>query len=232
MRDRITFTTGERYEHLRAWLAEYRQGEPAELDVFLSRLFGEVLSQEGFGFHDHYDSAAVAARLVESVQKFRRGTSWRFSACADETGKEYIRMVREGVLAAQYLFSYDVVEENAVLIAPAYTYLMANRPVRCQFWLDIGSLAWWERLSQPLTHPYVLSKRWKPGTVWTDADDFRFNQEALARLVAGLVQRCSDRIYLCATGVSEDGNEQRGPLLQALQQLIRRYPEQMGVALV
>jgi hypothetical protein len=232
MRDRITFYTGERYEQLRTWLQRYRQEEPAELDVFLSRLFGEVLSQEGFGFHDHYDSAAVAARLVESVQKFRRGTRWRFPSSPADTGKEYIRMVQEGVLAAQYLFSYDVGEENAVLIAPAYTYIMANRPVRCQFWLDVGSLAWWERLSQPLTHPYVLSNRWKPGAVWTDADDIRFNQEALARLVGGLIQHCSERIYLCATGISEDGNEQKGPLLQALQQLIRHYPEQMGVVLV
>ncbi len=43
---------GERYERLRLWLEEYRQGKPAELDHFLSRLFGEVLSQPGYGFHD------------------------------------------------------------------------------------------------------------------------------------------------------------------------------------
>jgi hypothetical protein len=74
-----------------------------------------------------------------------------------------------------------------------------------------------------------LSRRWKTGTVWTDADDYRFNQDALSRLASGLVHRCSDRIFLCATGVNEQGDEQRGPLLQALQQLIRRFPDQMGV---
>jgi hypothetical protein len=232
MRERITFSIGAHYQQLRAWLNEYRQEEPAELDVFLSRLFGEILSQEGYGFHDQYDSAAVAARLVESVQKFRRGTFQENQPPAGETGKEYITMVKDGVLAAQYLYNWEVPEDNSVLISPAYTFLMSNRPVRCQFWLDIGSLAWWERLSQPLTHPYVLSRRWKPGTIWTDADDFRFNQDALCRLATGLIHRCSDRIFLCATGVSEQGDEQRGPLLQAIQQLIRHFPEQMGVSLV
>ena len=43
------------------------------MDHFLSRLFGEILSQRGHGFHDDFDAARVAANLVESVQKFRQG---------------------------------------------------------------------------------------------------------------------------------------------------------------
>ena len=35
---------------------------------------------------------------------------------------------------------------------------MSNRPVDYQFWLDVGGRGWFERLYQPLTHPYVLSR--------------------------------------------------------------------------
>ena len=67
----MTYLLGERYERLRAWLAAYAAGEPAELDHFLSRLFGEVLAQPGFGFHRGFEAGEVAANLIESVRKFR-----------------------------------------------------------------------------------------------------------------------------------------------------------------
>jgi hypothetical protein len=58
-----------------------------------------------------------------------------------------------------------------------------NRPASVQFWLDAGSNGWWERLFQPLTQPYVLSRSWDRDRQWNDADDQAANQQALARLV-------------------------------------------------
>ena len=55
MQERITYILGQRYEELRAWLADYATqhaaGPDEEFDFFLSRLFGEILSQPGYGFH-------------------------------------------------------------------------------------------------------------------------------------------------------------------------------------
>jgi hypothetical protein len=109
-------------------------------------------------------------------------------------------------------------------MAPAYTFLMANRAVDVQFWLDVGSTAWWERLYQPLTHPYVLSRLWPEEKVWTDEDEFAARQVALGRLILGLVRRCRKRIYLGIAELGEQGYEQRGPLLQAVQRTLRRLP--------
>jgi len=224
MQERITYTIGQRYETLRAWLSEYRRGEPVELDVFLSRLFGEVLSQPGFGFHTRYDAAAVTARLIESVQKFRWVTEDSLRRSGLNAGQEYLQMVEEGVVAAQYLQSWVDQPEGAVLLAPAYTFLMYNRPASYQFWLDIGSQGWAERLLQPLTHPYVLSRSWDAhsGRVWSEADELAAGQEMLARLSSGLIRRCRSGVFLCVSGVNEQGNEQRGPLLRAVQTLLKR----------
>lgn len=222
VQERITYSIGERYMKLRQWLIDMMQGEPVELDFFLARLFGELLSQPGFGFHDDFEAAGITARLIESIQKFRRVAEPALTQAGIPVGQEYIRMVTDGVIAAQYLQPDLGIVENAVFVAPAYSFLMNNQPVKYQFWLDIGSLGWWERLYQPLTHPHVLSRRWVPGRIWTDADDFAANQEVLQRLVNGLIARCGEHIYLCAARVNERGMEEKGPLLHAVQSLLRR----------
>jgi hypothetical protein len=222
MRDRIAYKLGyQRYEVLRNWLIEYRAGDEQELDVFLSRLFGEVLSQPGFGFHANYDAAAVTARLIESIQKFRWAAGETLHQQNRAAGAEYIRMVSGGVIAALNLESSGDSPADAVLLAPAHTFLMMNNPVAFQFWLDIGSPGWWERLLQPLTHPHILSRRWPEGAFWTDLDEYRTNQDALVRLVTGLARRCRSHVYLCITSINQEGREQRGPLLQAVQGMLR-----------
>jgi len=219
--EQITYSLGERYEKLRAWLKYYRQDEPEALDVFISRLFGEILSQPGFGFHMQYENAAICARLVESIQKFRRVVSAAGTYSGQDINLEFVEMVSKGVLAAQYLDQSQTQEENSVLIAPAYTFLMVNQPVSYQFWLDAGSIAWSERLEQPLTHPYVLSRNWCPDERWTHENEISVGQETLNRLVSGLAARCSCKVYLYSSGISEQGQEQSSPFLKALQRLNR-----------
>ncbi|MDP3184292.1 MAG: UvrD-helicase domain-containing protein [Anaerolineales bacterium] len=222
MQERITYVLGNRYSNLRDWILAYRQGEPLPLDHFLRKLFGEVLSQPGFGFHGNFDAARVAASLIESVRKFRIALE---PATEDlgglpGLGREYIAMLQDGVIAAQYLEAWHTPETEAVLVAPATTFLMMNRPVTVQFWLDPGSGGWAERLFQPLTHPYVLSRSWTRDQVWSDADEVRASQEAMARLVSGLLRRCRERVYLGLAELGETGFEQRGELLRAFQKIL------------
>jgi hypothetical protein len=229
--ERISYLLGGRYDELRQWLQAYIDRNEAgpqdiELDHFLSRLFGEVLSQAGFGFHRNFDAGAVAATLIESIQKFRRSFSpppWRPEGpeAGSDLARDYIDMVEGGVIAAQYTSSWQIRPENAVLLVPAYTFLMMNQPVTVQFWLDAGSRAWSERIYQPLTHPSALRRGWPEGQPWTDEDEFRVRQEALGRLILGLTRRCRQHIYLAFSELNERGYEQQGPLLQAVQRLLR-----------
>ncbi|GAP17736.1 UvrD-helicase domain-containing protein [Levilinea saccharolytica] len=228
MQERITFEVGRRFEHLRGWLMNYLGGPPVELDVFISRLFGEVLSQPGFGFHNSFDNAAVTARLIESIRKFRLAAGAALQDSGRSVGQEYVEMVAQGLIAAQYTQEWQDDSAGAVLLAPAFTFLMMNRPVRFQFWVDVGSRGWFERLYQPLTHPLVLSRRWTPGKVWTDADEEINNRQTLARLTNGLLLRCRERIALSVNAINEQGSEQRGPLLFAFQRIFRRQAEAEG----
>jgi hypothetical protein len=189
-----------------------------------------LLSQPGFGFHGNYDAGQISANLIESVYKFRQNLINKREEDASPNhlpviiGKEYLLTVQEGLIAAQYIESWRANEENAVLLAPAYTFLMRNNPVDIQIWLDIGSRGWFERIYQPLTHPYVLSRSWEAGKKWSDVDEMETRQDALYCLVLGLVRRCRRRIYLGLSELGEQGYEQRGPLLHVFQHLLwERY---------
>lgn len=219
MQERITYVLGSRYESLRNWLDDYRNEAPQPLDHFLSRLFGEVLSQPGFNFHRDIDSARVASSLIESVRKFRVSLS-SVDYPPELIGKEYIEMLEEGVIAAQYVSAWREKSNEAVQIAPAYTFLMCNRPATVQYWLDVGSSGWYERLFQPLTHPYVLSRGWSSDRLWRDDDEVEVNNRTLAQLTTGLIRRCREKIYLCISELGESGYEQRGILLRAFNQVL------------
>ena len=226
--ERIGYQAGNHYDALRDWLSQRGAPRGAEsqvpIDHFLSRLFGEVLSQPGYGFHRDLEAGRITAQLIESARRFRQAVEKPASSPSLSVGLEYVRMVERGVIAAQYVPAWGATQddEDAVLLAPAYTFLMRNRSVDYQFWLSAGSSGWWERLYQPLTHPYVLSRHWQSGDVWTDAHEAEYQTQALHKIVQGLIRRCRVRIYLGISDLGEQGYEQRGPLLQAIQSALRR----------
>lgn len=225
---RITYLAGEKYEQLRGWLVDY-QANPEDNNIppdqFLSRLFGELLAQPGYGFHTDLDAGRAVAQLVESARKFRRTLYPTGTDDWDIVSHEYYDLVDQGLLGALYVSNWRDETRDAVFLAPAYTFLMRNRTVDYQFWLDLGSNFWWERLEQPLTHPYVLRRDYPAQQVWTDDMEFESRQRALRRLVIGLARRARKGVYAAISDLGEQGYEQRGPLLGVVQQLVQRYDD-------
>jgi hypothetical protein len=215
--ERVTFTLAETYNALATWINETPADE--HLDHYIARLF-QFLAQPGFGFRDNADSARVAESLIEAIQKFR--SVLYAGAVQTDVGREYVSMLNADIVAAQYVRAWERPrEEEAVLLAPAYTFLVNDQRARYQFWLDAGNPAWWERLAQPVTHPYVLSRQWERGTVWDDSDEVVARNRLLATLVLGLTRRCGEHVTLALSVHNEHGQEQRGLLAQVAQQVLR-----------
>ncbi|MBA4419784.1 MAG: hypothetical protein C0391_01410 [Anaerolinea sp.] len=212
MKDRITYVSGGHYTELREWINAYTDQPPLQLEFFFSRLFGELLTRPGFGFYNHPAAGEVTANLMESVRKFRQAV--QSTVEVSEIPKEFIRAVESGLVSAQYLRSWGSSADDAVTIAPAFSFLLQNRPVSAQIWLDAGSNAWFERLEQPLTHPYVLSRQWQAGDQWDDTREVEANRQTLYRLAAGLMRRCTGRILMLHCELNEQGFEQQGALIK------------------
>jgi hypothetical protein len=234
VQNRITFRVGERYERLRRWIENYQTETTfTPLDQFFARIFGELLSQPGFGFHQNVDAARVTNQLVESARNFRWAIEERGSEDPQKRaagiGRVYLALIESGALGALYVPGWQE-DEEVVFIAPAYTFLMRNRPVDVQFWLDIGAGGWWERLYQPLTHPHVLSRQWPAGALWSDFHEYQQRQETLRRLMLGLIRRTRQGIYLGMSDYGESGMEQRGPLLSLLNRvLVQEQQDPVGI---
>ncbi|PJF31897.1 MAG: hypothetical protein CUN51_02850 [Candidatus Thermofonsia Clade 1 bacterium] len=220
---RIGHRIGARYDALREWLESYRarldHGDSVPLDHFLRLLFSEKLSHKGYGLHRNLEGARVAAQLIDSVQNFRQTLYADHEGDWSGLGREYLRMVSQRLLPALHAQSWQDEAAEAILIMPANTFLLRNRPVDYQFWLDVGSSGWFVRLEQPLTHPYVLRREYLPDEVWTDEDEATAEDAALYRTVIGLTRRCRKHIYVEIAELGESGFEQEGKLLRALQRL-------------
>lgn len=226
---RITFAVGGRYEGLRTWLANVSASSEQPLDHFWRRLFGEVLSTHGYGFNTdgnpNKDMAEIASALIQSAMQFRLMLTETDTLPESESaGAAYIRMLMGGILADLYLPRWSQ-PDSAVLIAPAYTFLLRNTPVKYQFWLNIGDDGWSERVYQPLTNPYVLTAGWDSNRKWTALDEQATAEDALYRLILGLSRLCTEKIYMGISEWNEQGYEQRGLLLQTVHRTLRRWSE-------
>ncbi|HPR34031.1 MAG TPA: DEAD/DEAH box helicase [Anaerolineaceae bacterium] len=217
--ERVPSDVLRQYKQLCLWIGSVDPNEP--LDYFISRLFSELLTQPGFGFADDQPAGENTARLIQSYQKFKRPLAADQGADASYLGREYYKALSQGLLSALFVPEEEIVGEPGVLIAPVMTFLMQNRAVEHQFWLNLGSKGWYERLEQPLTHPYVLNRQFQPGKKWTTDDEMALGRFNLERTLVGLLRRCSGQVHLCTSDYGEAGIEEKGLLLTWAQNLFR-----------
>jgi len=225
VQQRITYNLGMRYEALRNWLMANQELDE-DFGHFISRLFGEILTQPGYGYNSSLDAGVITANLIESIQKFRKAVGDCIGFDGAPLGKVFLETLQDGLVAAQYLLPWQLQATQGVLIAPAFTFLLNNRPVDYQFWLDIGSRGWYNRLEQPLTQPYVLSRNWPKGKAWTDFDEVHSSEVQLQKLIRGLLSRCRQGIFLGLSQLDDQGYEESGPLLKAFQSIILNLSQQ------
>lgn len=229
--ERVGMRYFDRYHRLRAWLESARArvaaGE-APLDLLWQMAFTEVLSQPGYGLgsdaRDSAEGAAVCDALVRSARAFRDVLNavarQPAAASGPAPGEAFLDLLQRGGLAAQRA---DRGAPTGVLVAPIYAYLTHDHRSRFQFWLDLGSAGWFERIYQPLTHPYVLSRQWGPDRGdWTIEHEHAARTDMLQRVLLGLAYRCSDGVCVASSQLSITGQEEHGPLARAVQRVLSR----------
>lgn len=217
---RIPANLAGQYFQLKHWLEDIDEDEP--LDNFFSRLFGELLSQPGYGFHSDTQAGTSTAILMESYRKFQQALRPSQFSSQSELGRAFVDALESGLIPGMYLSEWQPRDPDAVLLAPVTSFLMRNEPVDYQFWLNIGSKGWYERLEQPLTHPIVLSRNWSIGRQWSAEEEQDYNLSNIEKVVSGLIARCREQIFVFSSVYNESGIEERGELLTLFQNLLRK----------
>lgn len=213
-RERIGFAAAQGYDLLRQWLEEYRQGPEQPIDLFLQRVFGELLSQ----LPPVKDDLIVCRQLLVSAGKFL-ATSKRL-ALGENPNIAFIRMLSAGTVAAESLLEPDS-KEQAVILTTPYAYISGHFHSHIQIWLDCTSRRWFQQDARELVNPHVLSCHWPAEKVWTDEDNLEISLRNGARLARALLRRCGYRLVVAAASVDSQGFEQDGQLLTAIQESLR-----------
>ncbi|MCJ8278952.1 MAG: recombinase family protein, partial [Rivularia sp. ALOHA_DT_140] len=126
---------------------------------------------------------------------------------------EFILLLRQGTVpASPYPISPIGKLANAVTLATIFQYRSLRRSHRFSFWLDAGSPLWVKGGAATLFGSmFFLKDRFaKP---WTAEDEKLAEDERLQRIIADLLARVSDKIYLCHSELAVNGQEQLGALL-------------------
>lgn len=130
-----------------------------------------------------------------------------------KTITEFIILLRQGTITASpYPIRPIGTLANAVTLATIFQYRSLRRSHRWHFWLDAGSPLWNKGGAATLFGSmfFLKSRFAKP---WTAEDETIAEDERLQRIIADLLARVSDKIYLCHSELAVNGQEQLGSLL-------------------
>ena len=126
---------------------------------------------------------------------------------------EFIQLLRRGTITANpYPMRPVGPASKAVTLATIFQYRSSRRSHRWHFWLDAGSPLWSKGGAATLFGaPLFLQQRL--GEPWTAEDEKLSEEQRLQRILADLLSRVSEKVYLCHSELAVNGQEQLGPLL-------------------
>ena len=217
--ERVGAETLDRVEELRLWLLDTDEDEP--IDLFLQRLFTELLSEQRFQPRPDVAGAAVCQWLVNTASRLRQASAAMGLKTTAETGLIFIDGINQGLVSANPPDLGEPPDPNGITISTIYGYLLAGEPVRIQVWLETAATGWWDIPRQPLSNAFVMAQSYDPQNLWTMREDFQIRNELLSRIIWGLCGRCRDGIILANSDLDRRGILQDGPLWRALQPLIK-----------
>jgi hypothetical protein len=126
---------------------------------------------------------------------------------------EFIQLLRRGTITANpYPVRPFKLASSSVTLATIFQYRSSRRSHRWHFWLDAGSSLWAKGGAATLFGaPFFLQHRF--GQPWTAEDENLADEQRLRWILADLLGRVSEKVYLCHSELAVSGQEQLGPLL-------------------
>ncbi|MEB3339106.1 MAG: recombinase family protein [Leptolyngbyaceae bacterium] len=216
--DRLGYQATTAYEAILQWLEVQKLQQSQRLIPNAIALLDRAIQRFLWnGNHLPYDQLAALRELLETAQHYwevdtrlRQGQS--LDLLPETTVSQFIQLLRSGTVAANpYPVYSPTAHRRAVTLATVFQYRASRRAHRWQFWLDAGSSRWLTGSDALFGAPLFLRDRL--GHPWTAADEMAAYEQRLQRILQDLLSRVSDRVYLCHSDLTVNGQEQMGPLL-------------------
>ncbi|MDX2099024.1 MAG: recombinase family protein [Leptolyngbyaceae cyanobacterium bins.59] len=216
--DRLGYQAATAYEEILNWIeAQKEQKEQRLIPSPLSLLDRAIQRFLWNGSSLSYDKLAALRELMETAQHYwevetrLRQSEGEEPAIQAPVGR-FIQLLRSGTITAD---PYPVrplgMIRPAVMLANIFQYRSNRLAHRWQFWLDAGSPRWFTGTEALYGSPLFL-QNWS-GRPWSEVDAIAAQEQRLRRVLLDLLGRTTERVFLCHSDLSINGQEQTGSLL-------------------
>ncbi len=200
---RLGYEVSQAYEQLRQWI-EQQSPSLAPL-LLLDRAIQKFLMPQNLS----YDRIANLQELIETAQHYWE-VGYRLGWRDREIIERFMILIQQGTITANPYA--PKAQAESVTLATIYQYRMARPQHRWQFWLDASSPLWKQGGAAELFGAPLFLHNWQ-GSAWTIQDESEADRRRLGRLIQDLLDRATERVYLCYSELSTNGQLQAGPLL-------------------
>ncbi len=200
--NRLGYEATQAYEKLRQWI-EQQSSKDAPL-LFIDRAIQYFLKPRKLS----YEHTATLQSLIETAQYYWQ-LGYRLDLEDPVILENFIQLIRLGTVTANPYAPNP--PENSVVLATIIQYRMARLSHRWQFWLDASSELWLQGGAASLYGAPLFLKGWN-GELWTIENQRDADMLRLQKLLRDLLDRTGDRIYLCHSELSTNGQLQNGVL--------------------
>ncbi|WP_019499432.1 hypothetical protein [Pseudanabaena sp. PCC 6802] len=200
---RLGYEVSHAYEQLRQWI-EQQTASLAPL-LFLDRAIQKFFVPRNLS----YDRIANLQALIETAQHYWE-IGYRLGWQDGQIIEQFIKLIRQGTVTANPYAPRT--QSDSVTLATIYQYRMARLQHRWQFWLDASSPLWKQGGAADLFAAPLFLHGWH-GEPWSIQDENDADRWRLERLLRDLLDRATERVYLCYSELSTNGQLQTGPLL-------------------
>ncbi|MDZ7957814.1 MAG: recombinase family protein [Aulosira sp. DedQUE10] len=220
--DRIGYTATTAYSEILQWLEKQRsQQEQRLIPSPISLLYLAIQDFLCKDSNPPYDQLAALRELLETAQHYweinsrlqQTNSQLPTRSASEATISEFIQLLRRGTITANpYPLRPIGSAKKAVTLATIFQYRSSRKFHRWHFWLDASSPLWAKGGAATLFGaPLFLQDRL--GIPWTAEDEKIAEEQRLQRILADLLSRVSEKVYLCHSDLAVNGQEQIGPLL-------------------
>ena len=205
--NRLGYAATQAYEKLRQWI-EQQTAKDAPL-LFIDRAIQTFLKPRKLS----YENTSTLQSLIETAQYY-----WQLGYRLDQEEsiilENFMQLIRKGTVAANPYAPN--LPEDSVVLTTIFQYRMARLSHRWQFWLDASSELWLQGGAASLfAAPLFLKGR--NGAKWTIENQRDADMQRLQKLLRDLLDRTDERVSLCHSELSTNGQIQNGVLLPLIE---------------
>jgi hypothetical protein len=207
--NRLGYEATQAYEKLRQWIEKQSSNDTPLL--FIDRAIQNFFKPRKLS----YENTATLQALIETAQYYWQ-LWYRLNNNREDSviPEKFIQLIRQGNATANPYSPNP--PQDSVILATIFQYRMARLSHRWQFWLDASSDLWLQGGAASLFGAPMFLKSWNGG-LWTVENQRDADMQRLQKLLRDLLDRTGDRLYLCHSELSTNGQLQNGVLIPLIE---------------